>query len=124
MKRVGLAVAVMALVVLTGSLAFAGRSGNSSTWQLPFEVENGKAHVVAPELGGPVDIVVNLKGLDPNVEYVIKSQAQTVGQGFPNKGGNLNLNGTIVDTQGFGRVNLRDANTNALIDSTDMYIVG
>ena len=123
MKRFVSLLAICVLV-LTTSIAVADRSGKSDTYQLVFDDVTGMAHVNAPELGGPVHIVVNFKGLDPEVEYVVKSQGEIVGQGYPNPAGNLNIEGTITDTQGDGYVNLRDADTNALIDkTTEQYVV-
>lgn len=117
MKRFISLLAICVLVLAT-SIASAGRSGKSDTYQLEFDDVIGKAHVTAPTLGGPVHIVVNFKGLDPDTEYVVKSQGEVVGQGYPNKGGNLNIEGTITDTQGFGFVNLRLASDNSLVDKT------
>jgi len=117
MKRFISLLAICVLVLAT-SIASAGRSGKSDTYQLEFDDVIGKAHVTAPTLDGPVHIVVNFKGLDPDTEYVVKSQGEVVGQGYPNKGGNLNIEGTITDTQGFGFVNLRLASDNSLVDKT------
>ncbi|HPC97000.1 MAG TPA: hypothetical protein PLU87_18810 [Sedimentisphaerales bacterium] len=117
MKRFVSLLAVCVLV-LAVSIASAGRSGKSDTYQLEFDDVIGMAHVTAPELDGPVHIVANFKGLDPGTEYVVKSQRQIVGQGYPNPAGNLNLEGTIEDIQGYGYVNLRLATDNSLVDST------
>ncbi len=123
MKRFVSLLAVCVLV-LAVSIASAGRSGKSDTYQLEFDNVIGKAHVTAPELDGPVHIVVNIKGLDPEVEYVVKSQGEIVGQGYPNRGGNLNLEGTITDVQGWGFVNLRLASDNSLVaKTTEQYDV-
>lgn len=123
MKNVGVCLLALALIAVVTTSAVGGRSGNSDTWQLQFDDVSGKAHVTAPEIGGEVSIGVNLKGLDPDTEYVVKSQGQIVGGGFPNRGGNLNLQGVITDSQGFGRVNLRLASDNSLVAQTDVYVV-
>ncbi len=123
MKRLVSLLAVCVLV-LAVSIASAGRAGKSDTYQLAFDDVIGKAHVTAAELDGPVHIVANFKGLDPDTEYVVKSQGQIVGQGYPNPAGNLNIEGMITDVQSFGFVNLRYADTNVLIDqTTEEYFV-
>jgi hypothetical protein len=123
MQRFTLALAFLAALAMATSVTMANRAGKSATYQLQFDETNGQAHVQAPELGGDVHIVVNIKGLDSDTEYVVKSQGQVVGQGVPNRGGNLNLEGTITDDQGEGKVNLRLASDNSLIVSTPVYVV-
>lgn len=122
MRRFTVALGLLAVVLLAASVANAEKSGNSDVWQLMFDNVCGKAHVKTTMPYGPVRIAVNIEGLDPDTYYVVKSQKQVVGEGYPNKDGKLNLKGWIEDDQGYGRVNLR-LEDDTLVAQTPVYEV-